>query len=177
MQVIGCAICCSASSARAPVAFRTARPAALEPPGRGKTAGEIDDEIGRILKADVQAHKGPAVPAVNRRVGEGKALVAAPGGADAKQAQAVDEAIGVGLGDVRLERYGEQPIGSREVALPKGVTRIAGEGWVEDAIYRRLPLQPGDDLLRMRLVHGDAGRRRAQALERAVGIVGADRLP
>ena len=53
---------------------------------------------------------------------------------------------------------------------------VAGKGRIEDALDLRLLLQPGDDLGRVRLMHGQAGGRRAQALERAVGIVRADGL-
>ena len=109
---------------------------------RGEAAREIGQEIFDGLEADVKAHSRPARLPARRRThrraveGNGKAFVAAPGGADAEQLKRIEKHEYRRLRH-RLEHDAEKPRCAGEIALPQYVTRMAVQRRVEEMRYFR----------------------------------------
>lgn len=78
---------------------------------------EIGNQVVRIFKPDMQAQHGAMRgdrqgPGLGQIDGNHEALETAPGGADAKQAQGIDNALHVCVGDARGELQRQQAIGA-----------------------------------------------------------------
>src|ERR1019366_1559726 len=84
-----------------------------------QTASEIGDQVGGVFQADVQAHQRPGQAARKAAVGElvaggnGQAFEAAPGKAQAEQAQGVEHGVDRGAGG-RVEDNAQKPVRAGE---------------------------------------------------------------
>jgi hypothetical protein len=116
-----------------------------------KTFLKIANEIGNILKSDMEANGGaagrPPGCGANRRAVEGdrQAFEAAPGSADAEQGQLVQEGMN-GCDGSRLEYGAEKSARAGKIPFPDRVAGMALEGRMEYAHYFGAFFEPAPDL-------------------------------
>ena len=129
----------------------------------------------------MQAHDGLGAgpdTVLAQAVGRGhqrQAFVAAPGRANAEEAQCVDELLAGASVYAFFKGKRHQAVGAAEVAFPQRMAGVGGQRGIEHAADLGLALQPFGDLGRMALVLGQAHGQRAQAAQREIGVVGAHR--
>ena len=130
-----------------------------------------------VLQPDMQPQERPVGrPRPGRAHGpridrQDQALVAAPGGAHAEEAHAVEHGVHRRLGK-RLQQDREQARAAGEVAPPQGMAGIVRQGRMEHAVDLGALLQPARQMQRARLVARQPHRQRAQAAQRQIAVVG-----
>src|SRR5471032_2854544 len=104
-----------------------------------KPAFEVGDKVVAVLEADVQAHCRAArlpfrgTPQLRAVEGYRQTLEAAPGGADTKEVERLDEGGNSFGGIIRLQDETEEARGALEVALPDCMARVVVERGMQHA--------------------------------------------